>query len=110
MSYNIYANIESLIEKINGCIDNPGNSSTTKIGEHIPCWSSMSTIWVFDNIENKHTLYLGENCMKKFCTSLRQHATNVINFEKKKILRLTKKKSQYYTKIQQNITFVEKYY
>ena len=48
--------------------------------------------------------------MKKFCTSLRQHATNVINFEKKKILRLTKKKSQYYTKIQQNITFVEKYY
>ena len=30
--------------------------------------------------------------MKKFCTSLRQHATNVINFEKKKILRLTKKR------------------
>ena len=28
--------------------------------------------------------------MKKFCTSLREHATNVINFEKKKTLPLAK--------------------
>ena len=50
----------------------------------------MSTIWAFDNIENKYSLYLGEDCMKKFCTSLREHATNVINFKKKEILPLTK--------------------
>ena len=30
--------------------------------------------------------------MKKFCSSLREHATNIINFEKKKMLLLTKKK------------------
>ena len=29
--------------------------------------------------------------MKKFCSSLREHATNVINSEKKKMLPLTKK-------------------
>ena len=29
------------------------------------------TIWNFDNTENKHTLYRGEDCMKNFCTSLR---------------------------------------
>ena len=29
--------------------------------------------------------------MKKFCSSLREHATNIINFEKKKMLQLTKK-------------------
>ena len=29
--------------------------------------------------------------MKKFCTSFREHATNVINFEKKKMVPLTKK-------------------
>ena len=29
--------------------------------------------------------------MKKFCSSLRQHASNVINFETKKMLLLTKK-------------------
>ena len=44
---------------------------------------SVSTIWAFDSIENKHTLYCGEECMKKFCTSLREHSTNITNFEKK---------------------------
>ena len=45
----------------------------------------------FDNIELKHTLHRGEDCMKKFCTSLRKSFTNVINFEKNKMLPLTKK-------------------
>ena len=27
-----------------------------KIGEHIPCEYSVSTIWGFDHIEDKHTL------------------------------------------------------
>ena len=33
----IYANIESLIKKIDGCANNLENFSGTKIGEHIPC-------------------------------------------------------------------------
>ena len=73
------------------CVNNPEKSSTMKIGEHIPCTYSMSTIWDFDNIKNKHTLYQGEDCMKKFCTSLREHTTNEINFEKKKQYRYQKK-------------------
>ena len=85
MTNIIYADGESLIKKVDGCANNPENSATTKIGEHFPCGYSMSTIWAFDNIENKHTLYRGEDCAKKFCTSLREHATNVINFEKKEI-------------------------
>ena len=52
----------------------------------------MSTIWTFDYIEKKHTLYCGKDCMKKFCTSLREHAKNIIDFEKKKVLLLTKEK------------------
>ena len=39
----------------------------------------MSTIWTFDNIENKHALYCGENCMKKLCT-LREHTKDIIDF------------------------------
>ena len=50
MPYIIYADIESLIKKVNGCANNPENFLTTKIGEHIPCECSMSTIWVFDHI------------------------------------------------------------
>ena len=42
--YIIYANIESLIKKTDGTENNPTNSSTTKIGEHIPCGYSITTI------------------------------------------------------------------
>ena len=90
MPYIFYGDMESLIKKIDGCTNNPENVSTTKVDEHIPCGYSMSTIWVFDHIENKHTLYRGKDCMKKFCGPLREHAKNIIDFEKKKMLPLTK--------------------
>ena len=44
MPYIIYADIESLIRKTDGCTNSPENSSTTKIDEHIPCGYSMWTI------------------------------------------------------------------
>ena len=91
MSYVIYVNIESLIKIIDEFANNPENSSKTKIREHIPCRYSMSTMLAFDNIENKHTVYLVEDCMKKFCTSLRGNATNVTKFKKKKIKIIKKK-------------------
>ena len=50
----------------------------------------MSTIWAFDHIEKKHTLYRVKDCMKKICESLREQAKNIIDFEKKKMLQLTK--------------------
>ena len=43
MPYIIYADIESLIRKIDGCGNNPEKSSTMKIGETIPCGYSTST-------------------------------------------------------------------
>ena len=50
----------------------------------------MSTVWGCDHIEDKHTLYNGKDCMKKFCESLREHAKSIIDFKKKKLL-LTRK-------------------
>ena len=49
----IYADFECLLEKIDGCKNNPENSSTTKLGEHTPSGFSMSTILSFKSIENK---------------------------------------------------------
>ena len=72
MPYIIYADIESLIKKIGDC--NPEKSLTTKIVKDILCEYSMSTIWTFDHIDNKHSLYRGKDCMKNFCESLRKHA------------------------------------
>ena len=42
----IYADLECIIEKIDGCKNNSENLSTTKISEHIPSAFSMSTIVV----------------------------------------------------------------
>ena len=44
MRFIIYANVESLTKKIDGCANNPKNSSTTEIGVHILCIYSMPTI------------------------------------------------------------------
>ena len=41
--------------------------------------SSMPTICAFDHI------CCDEDCMKKFCESLREHAKIIIDFEKKKM-------------------------
>ena len=43
-SFIIKAYLQCLIEKINECKNNPENSSTTKLGEHIPSIFSMPTI------------------------------------------------------------------
>ena len=75
----IYA-YDCMIEKIYGCKNNPEIPFTTKVSEHIPSGFSMSTISSFRSIENKHDLYRGKYCIKKFCESLREHALQIINF------------------------------
>ena len=80
----VYADLECIIEKIDGCKNNPENSSTTKVSEHIPSRFSMSTIYSFRSKENKHDVYRGKDCMKNFCESLREHAMKIINFKIKK--------------------------
>ena len=40
----IYLDLESLVEKIDGCKNNSEMSSTAKVGEHILSGVSMSTI------------------------------------------------------------------
>ena len=57
MPYIIYVDLESLIKRIDECKHNLEKLSTTKIGEHI----SMSLIWAFDGIKNKHNVYRGED-------------------------------------------------
>ena len=44
----------------------------------------VKIISLFRSIENKHDVYRGKDCIKKFCEFLREHATKIINFSKKK--------------------------
>ena len=71
--YIIYADLECIIENIDGCKNNLENSSTTKLSKHIPSVFSMFTISPFRSIENKHDVHRGKDSMKKFCGFLREH-------------------------------------
>ena len=55
--WNIYADLECLIKKIDRCKNNLENSSTTKVSEHIPPGFSMSTISLFKTIEKISMMY-----------------------------------------------------
>ena len=77
------------------------------MGECIPCGYSMPTIWTFDSVDNKHDVYRGEHCTKNLCVSLRQHAREIINFKKKKMMLLTNQEYKLYLN-KKKLTFVKK--
>ena len=86
----MYADLECLLEKTSTCINNPNESSTTKINKHTPSGYSIFTSCSFDKSKNKLNHYRGKDCMKKFFKDLKEHATRIINHEKKTIIPLTK--------------------
>ena len=73
----IYADLECLLEKISTCYNNLEESSTTEIYKHTPSGCSLFTHCSFDKTKNKLDCYRGEDCMKKFCKDLREHATKI---------------------------------
>ena len=90
----IYADLECLLEKISTCYNNPEKSSTTERNKHTPLGCSLFTHCSFDETKNKLDYYRGEDCMKKFCKDLREHATKIIYYEKKDKIPLTKKEEE----------------
>ena len=90
--------MECLLEKISTCYNNLEESSTTEINKHAPYGYSLFTHCSFDKTKNKLDCCRGENCMKKFCKDLREHATKIINYEKKYMILLTKKEEKNHNK------------
>ena len=82
------------MKKMDGYKNNSENSSATKVSEHTPSGFSMPTISSFRSIENKHDVYRGKDCMKKFCELLREQVIKRINFKKKKMKLLTKEQQE----------------
>ena len=87
----IYADLESLLERMNACHNNPEKSSTTKMNKHTLFAHSLFTHCSFDPKKNKLDYYRGKNCMKNFCLDLRKHETKIFNYEQKEMIPLTKK-------------------
>ena len=98
LSFVIYADLECLLEKISNCINNPNESSTTKINKHTPSGYSIFTHCSFVKSKNKLNYYRGKDCMKKFSKNLREHASKIIDYEKKKMIPLTPEEQIYHNK------------
>ena len=49
----IYADLESLLEKLSACHNNPEKSSTTKVNKHTPSGYSLFLQCSFDTTNNK---------------------------------------------------------
>ena len=86
--FAISSDLECLLQKTND-ENNDQNKSAIKINNHIPCGYSMYTQCSFDNTKNKLAHYRGEDCMKKFADSLKDHVLIIINYEQKKLIKLT---------------------
>ena len=82
LPFVISADLECLLEKMSICINNPNESSTTEINKHTPSGYSVFTSCSFDESKNKINYCRGDDCMKKFCKDLREHAMKIINYEK----------------------------
>ena len=89
LPFLIYADLECLLEKMSTCQNNPDKSSTAKINKHTPSGYSIFPSCSFDESKNKLNYYRGDDCMKKFCKDLREHAMKIINYEKKSMVPLT---------------------
>ena len=98
LPFVIYADLECLLKRISPCENNPNESSTTKINKHTSSGYSIFTSCSFDKSKNKLNYYRGKDCMKKFCKDLRELATRTINYEKKRMVPLTKKEEVCYNK------------
>ena len=85
----LYADLECLLEKISTCINNPNESSTTKINKHEPSGYSIFTHCSFNESKNKLNYYRSKDFMKKFSKGLREHVSKIINYENKNMIPLT---------------------
>ena len=94
----IYADLESLLEKMRTRHNNSGKSSRTKINKHIPSGYSLFTQCSFVVTKNKLDCYRGKDSMKNFSKDLKEYATKIINYEKKEMISWTHEENKSYKK------------
>ena len=72
------------ILKQQSCQNNPNESYTERKAIHEPCGYSLDLVCSFDSKEDEHSFYRGQDCIKKFCSELKELGTKVVNYEQKK--------------------------
>ena len=94
IAFVIYAETESLFEKLHAYHDNPDKLSTTIVNKHTASGYSSFTQFSFDSKKNKHDYYRGKDCVKNFYKYLKEHLIKVTIFEILKILPLKERENK----------------
>ena len=80
-SFVIYVDLECLLLKQQSCQNNPNKSYTERKAIHEPFGYSLDLVCSFHSKEYKHSFYRGNDCIKKFCSELKELGTKVANYE-----------------------------
>ena len=94
IAFVIYAETESLFEKLHAYLDNPEKLSITIVNKHTAFTYSSFTQFSFDSNKNKHDYYRGKDCVKNFCKYLKEHLMKITIFEILKILPLKERENK----------------
>ena len=79
VSFIIYAHLESLLENISTCHNDPEKLLTTKINRYTPSSNSFFTHCLFYTTKNREPdCYRGKECVENFCKTLQKHAERII--------------------------------
>ena len=81
--FTIYADLGCLVIKEQSCQNNPNESHTERKAKHEPLGYSLSLISAFDKTKNIHSVYRGKDCIKTFCSDLKELVTKIIIKKKK---------------------------
>ena len=71
-------------------------SYTERKAKQEPSGYALSLICSFDKTKNKHNFYRGRDCIKRFCSDLKELGTKIINYEQKEMIPLTDNENKYY--------------
>ena len=104
----IYADLESILEKISGCGNDPEKLSTIKANKRIASGYSLFSHCLFDKTKNKTDYYRGKSCMKNFFLDLREHAEKKLIMNKQKLLLLQRKKERH-KEIKKSTTYAKEH-
>ena len=50
----------------------------------------------FDKVKNKHNFYRGRDCIKRFCSDLKELGIKIVNYEEKEMMTLTDNENKFY--------------
>ena len=75
--------------KQQSCQSNPNESYTERKAMHEPSGYALDLICSFDSKLNKHNFYRGKDCVKTFCSNLKEFGTEIVIYKQKEMVNLT---------------------